>query len=125
MKTLILTAAFIAFTVASFAQTETSLKSNDYVLNTDEISIAFYPTSTDHITMILMKNSDQRVKVRVTDADNQVLYEKKYGKVNNARIKYDISEFPSGNYTFEVLKGNKVLFGKNFNKIENTLALAK
>ena len=125
MKTLVLTAALVVLTVATYAQNENSVKSNDYVLSTDEISIAFYPNSSDEVTMILSKDEGQKVKVRITDSNDMTLYSKKYGKENNARVKYDVSKFPAGEYTFEVIEGNEVLFTKNFTKRENTLALAQ
>jgi len=124
MKTLILTAALVVLTVATYAQKETLVSSNDFVLNTDEISITFYPNSADAVTMIMTKDDDQEVKVRMTDSNEKVLYERKYRKINNVKVKYDVSEFPSGEYTFEVLKGKEVIYNKNFTKREGTVALA-
>ena len=123
MKTVVLTAALVVLTIATFAQKESPVKSNDFVLNTDEISIAFYPNSTDAVTMILTKDNDQKVKVRVSNSDEKVLYERRYARINRTKVKYDVSEFPSGEYTFEVIKNNEVIFSKNFTKREGTIAL--
>ena len=123
MKTLIVTAALVVLTTTAFTQQETSAKANEFVLSSEEISIAFYPNSANALTMILSKEDGQKVKVRLTDSDDKVLYSKRYSKVNNTKVKYDVSEFPSGEYTFEVVKGGEVLYTKNFTKREHTVAL--
>lgn len=124
MKTLILTAALVVVTATAFSQSETTVKSNDYVMATDELSIAFYPNSADAVTMIMTKDDDQKVKVRISDAGDKVLYEKRYARVNSTKVKYDVSAFPSGEYTFEVLNRKEVVYTKNFTKREGTVALA-
>ncbi|MCB0805462.1 MAG: hypothetical protein KDC05_06650 [Bacteroidales bacterium] len=124
MKTLILTAVLAVFTITAFAQEENSAKSNDFVMASDDINIALYPGNSDAVTMILVKNNGQNVKIRVSDADNQVLYSKWFRKVNRAKVKYDISQFPAGAYTFDVIEGNKVLYSKTFSKRANTVAMA-
>ncbi len=125
MKTLIVTAVLVVLTTTTFAQKETSAQSNDFVLNSEQITVAFYPNSNDAVTMILSKDEGQRVKVRVTDSNENVLYAKRYSKVNSAMVHFDVSEFPAGNYTFEVVDGNKVLYTKTITKRDNAIALAQ
>ncbi len=123
MKTLILTAALVVLTTATFSQSEPSAIPNDFVMAGDEISVVFYPNSSQAVTMILSKEEGQTVKVRVTDSNEKVLYTKRFGKVNKAMVKYDVSNFPSGEYTFELLSGKDVLYSKKFTKREGTVAM--
>ncbi len=124
MKTLILTTAVVVLTTLSFAQNEMQSNSNEFVLNSENVSVAMYPNSADAITMILSKAPDAVVKLRVKSDSDEVLYQKKFRKVDNARVKYDISEFPTGEYTFEVVEGKEVLYTQKFSKRAGTLAIA-
>ena len=124
MKTLILTAALVVSTTLSFSQESFVLPSNEFAKNTEDVSVAMYPNSADAITLILAKSSESVVKLRVKSESDRVLYQKRFKKADNARIKYDISEFPSGEYTFELIKGKDVLYSQKFSKKEGTVAIA-
>jgi hypothetical protein len=123
MKTLILTAALVVLATASFSQEATSAMSNEFVMTSDDLSVAFYPNSTDAVTMIMTKDDNKKVKVRVSDSNDKVLYEKSYSKISHTKVKYDVSAFPSGEYIFEVLNGKEVLYTKNFTKRDGSVAL--
>jgi len=54
-----------------------------------------------------------------------LLYQKRIKKQNSSRTKFDIKEFPSGVYTFELVKDKQVLYTKKIDKSENTLAVVQ
>jgi hypothetical protein len=124
MKTLILTTALVVLATLSFSQDEMKSASNEFVLNSENVAVAMYPNNSDAITMILSKSPDAVIKLRVKSESDRVLYQKKFKKVDNARVKYDISEFPSGDYTFEVVNGKDVLYSQKFSKKAGILAIA-
>lgn len=125
MRTLILTTAMVVFTTLSFSQDETKKQSNEFVTNTEDVSVAMYPNKGDAITMILEKSPETTVKLQVISTENEVLYQKRFKKVDKTRVKYDISEFPAGEYTFEVVQGKDVLYSQKFSKRDGELAIAE
>ena len=125
MKTLILTTAMVVLATLSFSQNESKVESNEFVKSDDGVTIVMYPNSGDAVTMILSKTPESKVKLQVKSSADEILYSKKFNKTDKARVKYDISEFPSGDYTFEVVKGKDVLYSQKFSKRDGTLAIAK
>ncbi|MCB0805464.1 MAG: hypothetical protein KDC05_06660 [Bacteroidales bacterium] len=123
MKTSILTAALVVLTTVIFAQQENTTMKNDFAMASDDVSIAFYPKTAEALTMIMTKDEDQKIKVRFSDEDNKILFQRKYSKVSGTKVTYDVSEFPSGEYTFEVVKDKEVVYSKTFSKRDGAVAL--
>ena len=124
MKTLILTTAMVVLTTLSFSQNELAAKSNDYVLNSEDLTVAMFANSEDQVTMILLKNPETVVKLKVKSENNRVLYTKRFKKADKSHVRYDISEFPTGEYTFEIVKDKDVLYSQKFAKRDSALAIA-
>ncbi|HPE57892.1 MAG TPA: hypothetical protein PK904_15905, partial [Bacteroidales bacterium] len=91
----------------------------------EDVTVAMYPNSGDAVTMILSKTPETKIKLVVKSDNDEVLYQKQFKKIDNTRVKYDISEFPSGEYTFEVVQGKDVLYSQKFSKRDGTLAIAE
>ena len=125
MKTLILTTAMVVIATLSFSQNENQVTNNQFVHQGEDVTVAMYPNSGDAVTMILSKTPETKIKLVVKSDNDEVLYEKHFKKIDNTRVKYDISEFPSGEYTFEVVQGKDVLYSQKFSKRDGTLAIAE
>ncbi|NOR86519.1 MAG: hypothetical protein GQ527_02805, partial [Bacteroidales bacterium] len=59
----------------------------------------------------VVKIPGELVKIRVKE-NNKVLYQRSFKKWAIADLQYDISQFPSGEYTFEIIKDRKVVYSK-------------
>ena len=125
MKTLILTTAMVVIATLSFSQNENQVTNNQFVHQGEDVTVAMYPNSGDAVTMILSKTPETKIKLVVKSDNDEVLYQKQFKKIDNTRVKYDISEFPSGEYTFEVVQGKDVLYSQKFSKRDGTLAIAE
>ena len=124
MKTLLLTTALVVLTALSFAQQETTSLSNDNVQVTDQVKCVIFPNSSDMVTMIVDKPPGEKVNVRIKEGNKKVLYQKRIKKDDKTKVKYDISEFPSGEYTFELVKGKEVLYTKTITKKDESIVIA-
>lgn len=125
MKTLILTIALLVITSLSFAQENQVADSNNIVFDSESVQCVMFPVSNDMVTMILEKDPGEKVNVRIKSSNSDLLYQKRINKVDKARVKFDISQFPTGEYTFELVQGKEVLYTKIFSKKDETVALAK
>ena len=124
MKTLVMTIALVIMTTFSFAQITHNESTKDIVLNTENIKCVMFQNSNDMITMILDKKPGEKVNLRIKDSKDNLLYQKRINKVDKTRLKLDISEFISGDYTFELTQKKEVLNTKTFTKREKTIVIA-
>ena len=125
MKTLVMTTALLMLATIAFTQEKMQADSNNIVFEGKHIKCVMYPSNNDMITMILEKEPGEKVNLRIKQSDSEILYQKRMNNVDKARVKFDISDFPSGEYTFELVRGNKVLYTKNFAKKDETVAFVK
>ena len=124
MKTLILTTALLILTSLMFAQQKTASLSTDKVLVTDQVKCVIFPNSSDMVTMIVDKPPGEKVNVRIKEGNKKVLYQKRIKKDDKTKVRYDISKFPPGEYTFELVKGKEVLYTKTITKKDEAIVIA-
>ena len=60
-----------------------------------------------------------KMKVRIYEESGKLLYTRMLREKGNSRIGYDISQLPSGNYTFELYKKNQLVCSKPIVKQES------
>ena len=124
MKTLILTAALVVLTAATFAQKATEngkeMKSVD-----PNVKVAMFSTSTDQVTFIVMKQPDDKLNLKIKDESGSMVYEKRLRKPENSKITFDLRNLPEGIYSFELVKGREVLYSNSLSKGSESIALAK
>ncbi len=125
MKTLILTTALVVLTTLTFAQSENENKEVHKVLNTEDVKASIYPNSNDMVTLMLQKKPGEVVTIKVKEESGKLLYAKRIKKADTTRTKFDIHEFPAGEYTFELVKDRKVLYSKKISKSYNVIATAE
>lgn len=93
------------------AQNEKNDKSN--ITKFEQVQISY--DTKDIVTVEYLDALAQdpwKMKVRVYEESGKLLYSYVSRKKGNARIGYDISQFPDGNYTFELYKNRKSLYTK-------------
>jgi len=125
MKTLILTTALVVLTTLTFAQSENENKEVHKVLNTEDVKATIYPNSNDMVTLMLQKKPGEVVTIKVKEENGKLVYTKRIKKADSTKTKFDIHQFPAGEYTFELVKDRKVLYTKKISKSENVVAIAK
>jgi hypothetical protein len=121
MKTMILTAALAVLTAITFAQT-TLVSEKEVLSGNDNIKVAMYPTSTDQVTFIVMKQPDDKLNLKIRDEKGNLVYEKRLCKPSSRKITFDMHNLAEGNYTFELAKGKLVLYSNGITLGSETLA---
>ena len=108
MKALILTTALAISAALSNAQQPVSKTNDDPVLKEKNIEVAILQRTNDQVTVLMEKEPRELVKIKVYEG-KKLLFTQRVKKKTSANIKFDISEFPVGEYVIEVEKDNKVI----------------
>jgi hypothetical protein len=107
-------------------QSYPSVKKDEVRLAIQENS-AFLKTRQAHFSNILnnqvnlqyfdtMDEKRRTMKVRILEESDHLLYSKKYFSNGNLNIGFDISDFPIGNYTFQLYNKNELVCSKVVSK---------
>ncbi len=74
-----------------------------------EIFTAFTLKGDNLVNIRLIKPADQSVTINVFDDTHKKVFTKKISKKDNLLMTHDITDFPSGTYTYEVKEGKDVI----------------
>lgn len=121
MKTLILTISLAVAATFASAQQPASVSDKNTLDKKSAIEVAVLQHKSDQLTLLMEKEPGELVKIKVYE-DNKVLYSQRVKKEASARITYDISKFPDGNYVIEVVKDKDVVYKAEVSK--GSVALA-
>ena len=124
MKTLVLTAALVVLTAASFAQ---KVRENGQEVKADDskVKVAMYSNVSDQVTFIVKKQPEDKLNLKIRDESGSLVYVKRLGKPEIRKITFDIKSLPEGKYTFELVKGKEVLYTNSISKGAASIALSK
>lgn len=119
MKTLVLTAALVILTATTFSQNakENTAKEN--------LNVELFSKSVNMVTMKVDKDSTTNLAVKVRDEDGNMLTQKWIKKTNTKTFTFDISNLPEGEYKFEIIKRNKILYSKVVTKGQGIIAMSE
>lgn len=123
MKTITFTLILVLITGISFAQFPQSSSPDSCCYVEDDLRAAIFEGNPDYIHVKVAKKPGDKVKIRVKDK-NKTLYAQNYKKYARVDVQYDIREFPTGTYTFEIVQGKEVVFSKIIDK-DNREALSQ
>lgn len=117
MKTFTFALAFALVLIAgiSYAQFPQSSSPDSCCYVEDDLRAAIFEGNPDYIHVKVAKKAGEKVKVRVKNK-NKTLYAQNYKKYARVDVQYDIREFPTGSYTFEIIQGKEVVFSKQITK---------
>ena len=121
MKTLILTAALAVSAALSSAQKPAPEKADSSAMTLSTVEVAVLQHANDEVTLLMEKAPRELVRIRVYEG-NKVLYVQRVKREATANITYDISQFPDGNYTIEVVKDKEVVYTTDIKKGPEVLA---
>ena len=111
MKTIVLTLALTVLATFAFAQFPQSVSPDSCCFIADDLRVAIFKDNESYINVKIAKIPGELVKIRVKE-NNRVLYLKRIKQWAITDLKYDISQFPTGTYTFEIIKDKEVVFTK-------------
>ena len=112
MKTLVLTLTLAILTTLSFAQFPQSEAPDSCCYIADDLRVAIFKNKdSDLVNVKIAKIPGELIKIRVKE-NNKILYQRRIKKWAITDLKYDINQFPDGEYVFEIIKDNEVVFAK-------------
>ncbi len=124
MKTLVLTAALVVLTAASFSQ-KVSENGKELKANDSKVKVAMYSNVSDQVTFIVVKEPEDKLNLKIKDEKGSLVYEKSLRKPESRKITFDLKSLPSGEYTFELVKGKDVLYSNSVSKGSAPMAFSK
>ena len=124
MKTIILTLAFIAIATLGFAQFPQSTSPDSCCYVADDLRVAIFQDNDSFINVKIAKIPGELIKIRVKE-NNKTLYQRRVRKHAITNLLYDISQFPIGTYSFEIIKDNEVVYTKIIEQAEPMMNLAQ
>ena len=123
MKTLILTAALVVLTTLAFSQSSNESQQPQNQLLSETVTIEVVKNSQDHFTLVLKKETGQKVTIKIMEENGSLIHQKNLKKAENNKLTYDISALPQGKYKFEIKVGKSVVYSKTLKKSEGTIAM--
>jgi len=111
MKSIVLTFALALIASLSFAQFPQTQSPDSCCYVANDLRASIFSNTDALVNVKVAKKAGDKVKIRVKE-DNKVLYTKNYKSYELVDLQYDISQFPEGNYTFELVQNNRVVFSK-------------
>ncbi len=111
MKSIVLTFALALIASLSFAQFPQTQSPDSCCYVANDLRASIFSANDALVNVKVAKKAGDKVKIRVKE-DNKVLYTKNYKSYELVDLQYDISQFPEGNYTFELVQNNRVVFSK-------------
>ena len=124
MKTIILALAFIAIATLGFAQFPQSTSPDSCCYVADDLRVAIFQDNDSFINVKIAKIPGELIKIRVKE-NNKTLYQRRVRKHAITNLLYDISQFPIGTYSFEIIKDNEVVYTKIIEQAEPIENLAQ
>ncbi|PIQ35102.1 MAG: hypothetical protein COW63_02155 [Bacteroidetes bacterium CG18_big_fil_WC_8_21_14_2_50_41_14] len=118
MKTIILTLSLVLIATFSFAQFPQSDSPDSCSYVTTDLRASIYMDNNALVNVKVAKHVGDQVKIRVKE-NNKILYQKSFKSWALIDLKYDIDQFPMGEYTFEIVKDKEVVFAQTI-KLEET-----
>jgi len=124
MKTLVLTAALVVLTAATFAQ-KVSENGKAFKSDDSKVKVAMYSNVSDQVTFIVVKEPEDKLNLKIKDENGSLVYAKSLRKPESRKITFDLKSLPSGEYTFELVKGKDVLYSNSVSKGSAPMAFSK
>jgi hypothetical protein len=112
MKAQVLTVVFsVIFGISTVFSANNTGK--DPVTNQNNtFQCAIYKSSTNIVTLNMVKPAGENIVVKVYSENGNLMSYKKLKRVDSARIRFDLSPLPKGNYIFKVVEGDQELYIK-------------
>lgn len=111
MKTLLLIIAMALLATFSYAQFPPSTAPDSCCYEADDLRASIYLGRPEMVYVQMAKIIGDKVKIRIKEK-NHVLYQRNFKKWALVDVKYNISQFPEGAYTFEIIQNKEVVYSQ-------------
>lgn len=115
MKALALTLALAIISVLSFAQFPQSESPDSCCFISNDLRASIFMDENSIVNVKIAKIPGELIKIRVKEND-KVLYQKRVKSYAIADIKFNVNQFPKGNYVVEIVKDKEVVYSRNIEK---------
>ncbi len=95
--------------VCSARVTKSDENAIEYLQNSSGSIASISELNEEQVIVRFANNSEAKSKVRVSDEYGNLLYLRTIKDVESAKLTYDISGFPEGNYNFKVYSGGELI----------------
>lgn len=123
MKTLVITFALIIASTLSYAQFPQSFASDSCCYISKELRAAIVDLEGSSVDVKIAKLPNDVIKIRVKDGSD-IIHQTRVKKEEIVNLKFDLAQYPEGNYTFEILRKNDMVYSKEINTSTDNYALA-
>lgn len=124
MKTFTLTIAMALIATLSFAQFSKAQRPDSCCYKAEDLRASIFMSSPTIVNVEVAKEIGDKVIIRVKE-NHKTLYRKSYKSWALVDAKYDISKFPVGEYTFEIIQDRKVVYSQTINNTANEALSAR
>jgi len=124
MKALILTIAISILATFSYAQFPQSSADDSCCYVSKELRAAIIDLDGSLVDVKIAKLPGEVVKIRVKDG-NKVIHQTRVKNEEIVDLKFDLAQYPEGNYTFEILRKNDMVYSKEIEFSNDKYTLAK
>jgi ribosomal protein S6 len=124
MKTLALTLALVIVSSFGFAQFPQTSSPDSCCFVSEDLRVAIFMDDDSFINVKMAKVAGELVKI-VVKQDNKVLHQKRVKRWEVADLKYNIKDFPKGDYVFEIVKNNEVVYSRSAEELTSNEQFAQ
>jgi hypothetical protein len=111
MKSFFLSISLVVICIFSFAQNTNPNSALNDAYKSNRLTVSISPNNNSMVNVLVAKIPEEQIKIRVKE-NKKVLYQKSYKNYAQVNLQYDISQFPTGKYTFEIIQDEKVVYSK-------------
>jgi len=122
MKTLVIVLTLL--TSLTYAQFPQSGIADSCCYISDDLRVAIFMDQESLVNVNIAKYPGELIKVRVKE-NNKILYNKRIKSQAIVKQKFDLQQFPDGEYIFEVVKDREVVFTQKIKLGESVENLAQ
>lgn len=122
MKAQVLTVLSVLFFGMTSVYGTAVTPADSIVQGNASVECVVYTNHDGLLTFRMVKTPDEAVSVGLYDAKGDLLVSRKYKKINNVKLSYDMSECPDGLYEIRVTAHDAIVFSKSVIKPQESLA---
>lgn len=122
MKATVLTVLSLVLFGAVAAFGMNTLNNDSITSGSSSVKCVVYTDQDGLVTFRMEKAPDEVVKVRLYNEKGSLMANRRFKKLTNIKLRYDLSECPEGIYTIKVKSGDDIVYSQPVNYPERSLA---
>lgn len=122
MKATVLTVLSLVLFGAVTAFSMNTLNNDSVPSGSSSVECVVYTDQEGLVTFRMEKTPGEVVKVRLYNEKGNLMASRRFKKLTNIKLRYDLSECPEGIYTIKVKSGDNVVYSHPVSYPERSLA---